>query len=347
MRIGVVATDLQRIDARTATSDHASTRLRALIPAAALARRGHRLLLCSDRDLYEGAVDDHLPELDVLVVHKVRLDLAARLDLARAAGVAVVVDLCDHVFLHPVLSAFYPAMLARADVVTAATPAMAEVAMTHLDRPVRVIADALEGRRGDPAAVDPAAQPQLLWFGRMQNAEALVAALPSLAQAGAARLEIVTNADDAFAARVAATAPDRLSVRLTPWTPAAVEAGLAACDLVVLPTDRGPALQVKSANRLERAIWGGRPVVARPTAVTRPWADVAFLDEDLSAGLTRALAARASWPQRIREAQEQLLRTRTGDALAPAWEDAAEVASEARHDGGKSSSALGTPPAPV
>lgn len=333
MRIGLVATGLQRIDARTATSDHASTRLRALIPSAGLARRGHGLLICSDRDLFDGAVDAHLSELDVLIVHKVRLDLGARLDRARDAGVCVIVDLCDHVFLHPVLSAFYPGMLARADLITAATEAMAEVAGAHVDLPVRVIPDAVEGARGAPAARGSARSSagegvRCLWFGRPQNVAPLIDALPRIAAIPGARVEIVTGLSAPLDAQVATAAPQGLAVALTPWTEAAVETGLARCDLVVLPADPGPSHRVKSANRMERALWGGRMVVATPTRAAEPWADLVYLYHDLTAGIRRALAEREHWPARIAAAQERLIQTRSADALALHWEAAAVEVTE-------------------
>ncbi|MDF1791304.1 MAG: hypothetical protein P1U88_05300 [Thalassobaculaceae bacterium] len=323
MRIGLVVTGLQRIDARRATSDHASTRLRALIPATGLGRRGHGLLICSDRDLFTGAVDAHLDALDVLIVHKSRLDLSVKLDLARAGGAAVVVDLCDHVFLHPILSAFYPAILARADLVTAATEAMAEVAAEHVDRPIAVIPDAVEGARGDAGPAAAGAGPRFLWFGRSQNAGALLELLPELACFSDATLQIVTDIGDGFRTRVAAAAPAGLAVTMTPWNPVAVEGALAACDLVVLPADPGPLHRVKSANRMERALWGGRMVVARASRVSEPWSDLVYLDSEPIRGIVRALEDRGAWVSRIVEAQERLSRIRSADALALQWEAAA------------------------
>jgi len=347
MRIGLVATDLQRIDARRVASGHASTRLRALIPATGLGRRGHGLLICSDRDLAEGRIDGSLPDLDVLILHKSRLDLARPLDRARAAGAAVVIDLCDDVFVHPVLSAFYPAMLAHADLVTAATKAMAEVAAARLDCPIRVIADAVEGERGTPEPAGSEEGLRLVWFGRAQNLGPLIDTLPALAAVAPARLDVITNPSERLAERLADRTPDGLSVHLVPWSPRAVEQGLSASDLALLPADPGPAHRVKSANRLERAIWGGCMAVANPLQVTEPWADVAYLDPNLVSAISRALADRTAWPARIRTGQERLARTRSADALAVDWEAAAAEAVGRRGSGPGHASPLGGQTVPV
>lgn len=329
MKIGLVVTGLQQIDSRRATSDHASTRLRALLPAAALGRRGHGIFVCSDRDFQRGAVDAHVPDLDVLIVHKVRLDLTERLDRARAAGVAVIVDLCDHVFDHPVLSGLYPGMLGRADLLTAATDAMAEVAAEHVRCPIRVIADAVEGVRRPPTPADRAAPPRLLWFGRLQNAGPVVEMLPQLAAFPGAELEIVTDATRPFVSRVDAATPADFRVTVTPWTAEAAEGALERCDLVVLPADSGPTHRVKSANRMERALWGGRQVAAMPTRAGAPWADLVFVDSDIGLAVGRALENRERWAQQITAAQQRLAETRSAPVLAVAWEAAAEAARQA------------------
>lgn len=351
MKIGLVVTGLQRLDSGRATSDHASTRLRALLPAAALGRRGHGVFVCSDRDFQRGAVDAHVPDLDVLIVHKVRLDLSERLDRARAADVAVIVDLCDHVFDHPALSSIYPDMLARADLLTAATDAMAEVAAEHVRCPVRVIADTVEGVRRPPTPADNGGPPRLLWYGRLQNAGPVVEMLPRLAVFPGAELEIVTDATRPFVGRVEAAAPSGLRVTVTPWTPEAVEAGLERCDLVVLPVDPRPTHRVKSANRMERALWGGRPVATMPTRAGAPWADLVFVESDIESAIGRALENRGRWVSRIAAAQQRLTETRSAPVLAVAWEAAAGAAVEAARQAAAGApgprSPLGGAPPPV
>lgn len=347
MKIGLVVTGLQWIDARRATSDHASTRLRALLPAGALGRRGHGLLICSDFDFHRGAVDAHVPDLDVLIVHKVRLDLADRLDRARAAGVAVIVDLCDLVFDHPVLSNIYPAMLTRAHLVTAATDVMAEVAAEHVRLPVRVIADAVEGLRREPIRADRSAPLRFLWFGRLQNAGPVVEMLPQLAAFPGAAIEIITDATRPFARHVEAATPAGLAFTLTPWSPEAVEAGLERCDLVLLPADPSPSHRVKSANRMERALWGGRQVAAMRTRAGETWADLAFVEGDMVSAIRRALENRSLWPDRILAAQKRLVGIRSAPALAGEWEAAAEAARRAAGQSDLPASPLGGPTPPV
>lgn len=326
MRIALVVTGLRRIGERSATSDHASTRLRALIPATGLIRRGHKILIFSDMDMVDGLVDRHLADIDVLVLHKCRLDLGAAIRRVRAAGIAVVIDVCDHVFIHPVLATYYPRMLASAQVITAATETLGGIVAGHLDRPVHVIADAVEGPRGEPDPSERLDIPRLMWFGRSQNAGPLVDLLPDLARIGPARLEIVTNDRQGLPERIAAATPPSLGVTTTPWSVDSVTQALGRSDLVLVPRDSGDGHRIKSANRLERALWGGCMVVAAPTPSAEFWADVVYVDRDLAAAADRALADRATWPARITRAQKRLVDTRSGSALALLWEQAASEA---------------------
>ena len=107
---------------------------------------------------------------------------------------------------------------------------------------------------------------------------------------------------------------------------AAVEEALARCDLVVLPRSDHPAMRVKSANRLERALWGGRMVVTTDAEVNDRWRDAAFVVEDIGAGVAMALADRTLWAERIRLGQERIANWRTAAPLAEAWEAAAREA---------------------
>ena len=93
-------------------------------------------------------------------------------------------------------------------------------------------------------------------------------------------------------------------------------------DLVLLPTDAEPSRQMKSANRLERALWAGRLPIAMSCPVADAYADSAIVADDLGMGIRRALADPAAWQARIAEGQARVAETRTGQVLAPLWEAA-------------------------
>lgn len=326
--IGQVVCDLRAGPRGGLDSGHASTRLRALEPSRALSRRGHRIRIHSDRHLRADAANGSLYEADVTVVHKARTDLSGVLEQLRSHGVRVVLDVCDHVFALPHLAQHYPDMMARADLLTTPTEALAATLSERTDRPVRVVPDAIEGPRGAPHPGVTGATVRLLWFGRSTNLAPLIAALPRLgcrALGLDAVLEVVSDAGPGFAALLRARPAD-LQIVPRPWSADEVARALERCDLVVLPTDRDPTRIVKSANRMERALWGGRLSVVTPMPVYEPYGPVVFADEDPAQGVRIALAARSEWTARIVRGQDMLATSRSATALAPLWESAVREA---------------------
>jgi len=303
-------------------SELASVRLRAIEPGLALERLGHPVRFVAYTKLLREMRSGALADGDVFVFQKAMYDVAGVIDWLHARGRPVVVDVCDDVFQLPKHREHYPDMIRAADAVTAATDAMAERIRAATGRDATVIPDCLEGAAGT-AASDPAADGvlRLLWFGRAPNLVPLIDRLPALAPARLGlpvRLQVVCNDTAAFAALRAAM-PAGLELTVSRWSLEAVETALAACHLVVLPSDDHPVRTVKSANRLERSLWAARPVVASPAAVHAPYRDVAFLDTDLAGGIAAALA---DWPATLRrtaEGQAQVAATRSPAALAPHW----------------------------
>ncbi|HEY0835140.1 MAG TPA: hypothetical protein VGE72_14645, partial [Azospirillum sp.] len=275
----------------------ASLRLRALEPAPFLARLGHKVKIVPIEDIPDAVRRGTFFDADLYVVHKTFLDLGPVLDDLRARGKRVVVDVCDHVFALPQLSGHYPAMLRRADLVTASSEALAELVRDTAGVPTAYVPDCVELPRGEPVLpADPPETLRLLWFGRSDNAGPLLAALPALAAFAGERpchLEVVCDPTPALTAALAQ--PDGpLRTELTPWSPEAVEAGLAACHAVLLPSSDEPSVAVKSANRLQEALWAGRMPVAHALRSYRPFADSAIVADDLVAGLRWALN---HWPE--------------------------------------------------
>ncbi|MCR9176412.1 MAG: hypothetical protein NXI19_10495 [Alphaproteobacteria bacterium] len=325
MHIGQLAADVV-VTATEVTSNHASTRLRALVPSRALIARGHTVSIFPDDRLDADAANGRLVKPDLMVVHKIRRDLLGHLRALKAAGRKVVLDICDHVIALPHLSDLYAGVLPMADAVSTPTAALAGVLSDHVSCPIHVIPDAVEGLRGAPWAdsVQKDRQVRMLWFGRSQNLAPLIDRLSEItpgALGAAVVLEVMTNPGpslDLLRSRV----PESLEAEITPWTVDGLERALGRADLVLLPTDSDPSRLVKSANRLERALWSGRLPIAMPSPVAEDYRESAILTEDLGEGVRRALADPGAWKARITLGQERVAQTRTGAVLAPLWEAA-------------------------
>jgi hypothetical protein len=324
MHIGQIVADVSVTAQREVTSGHASTRLRALIPSRELIKRGHQVSIFPDNRLSVDAADGRLFAPDLMVVHKIRDDFYQTLQMLKARGKTVMLDICDHVIALPHLSRLYVGLLPMADAISTPTEALAEVLSDHVRCPIHVIPDAIEGRRG--GAIDGEVRGdgplRLLWFGRSQNLAPLIDRLVEITPRALdipVVLEVMTNqgpSRDVLISRI----PDGLTVKITPWTVDGLDDALDRAELVLLPTDPDPTRRVKSANRLERTLWAGRLPVAMPSPVTDPYADSAIVEPSLGVGVRRAVAELDAWKTRITEGQSQVDRTRTGAALAPLWE---------------------------
>lgn len=303
-------------------SELASVRLRAIEPGLALERLGHPMRIVPYTALPAGMRSGALKVGDVFVIQKAMYDVGGVIDWLQARGRPVVVDVCDDVFRLPKHAEHYPDMIRAADAVTAATAAMAARIEAETGRDAVVIPDCLEGAPGT-APPDPAADGvlRLLWFGRAANLAPLIDRLPVLSPARIGRpvrLQVVCN-ESAALVPLRAAVPPGLELVFTPWSLPAVEVALAGCHLVVLPSDDHPVRAVKSANRLERSLWGGRPVVASPATVLAPYGDVVVLDDDLGRGIAATLADWPATARRTADGQARVGGSRSPEAVARQW----------------------------
>ena len=245
------------------TESVASARLRCYRPAAALARAGWDSVVVVGRRPVEA---------DVVVFQKAyssrHLALAARL---RRQGTAVVLDLCDNHFYNPggnrVLSRRADRlrhMIGLAHVVTASTPAMADLVCHPC---VQVVDDSLDVER---PVRSPAAGPghRLIWFGNAGSQEmgfgmgdlgAIVGDLETLARSTVFELMVLSNSKEAFERHVR---PARFTARYESWTPEGAEAVLRTADVALLPVTLNPFTLCKTSNRVTTALQQGLAVVA-------------------------------------------------------------------------------------
>jgi glycosyltransferase involved in cell wall biosynthesis len=261
-------------------------------------------------------------------------------DHARARGLGVVVDLVDNVFATD-RSDFFVELVARADVVTVATAALAEICAQHAKVPIQVVADPVEGERRKARFAPPraswlgrvglrrvATEPlRLLWFGgQYRNFLDLAALFPALSELATAQpidLAIVMNPDERIARELASLedrGPDGLAAHFVEWSLAALSGELERCNLVLLPSDLRDSMRtVASPNRLARALWAGRAVVAHPLPSYIEFRDAALLGADLVDAIRWAVAHPGQMAARI-ELGQQIVATRySGAAIGQRW----------------------------
>lgn len=319
-----MAAPVQREDG-TLTSDLASLRYRVLSPIFALPPTyGHQIApLSSDS---APAAREAALNADVIVFSK-SFDAANEqlAEQARARGVAVVVDVCDHHYDHPVHGPHYRRLTALADQVVCSTDAMRDVARAYASAPPVVIQDPYEGTR-QPPRFAPGERLRLLWFGHPSNLDSLQVAVNDLGAYAARRpvdLHLLTSPVDGlaqFCAGLNQRFGPGLKVTSEAWSQAALVRALADCDAVVIPTLRVAQKAVKSANRLVDALWAGRPVVAQPMPAYQPFAAWTPIRPQLSEGLAALEADPAGWTARIAAAQDYIAATHSPAALGQLWD---------------------------
>jgi hypothetical protein len=298
------------------TSDVASVRYRITLPAQAIGGSkvtyvgpgANRRTLLERFDGAEAAVFGKLFDPSLL---QPALELAAAL---RQRGVKVIADYCDDHFLHPVLGPAYRAIANAADAVVASTPGLAAVLKGQTPMPVSVVADPVEGERGEPRA-GIAPPPRLLWFGHPLNLDTLPFGLYQLAERRINFALTVLTAPGAGA--------EDLGHRFRAWSTAALFEELRECDAVIIPSNPDdPRKAVKSPNRFTEALWAGRFVIAHPLPAYEPLGAFGWVGADLGDGLAWLLENFDESVERIRAGQDSIAREFSADAVARAWQSA-------------------------
>ncbi|MBX3413741.1 MAG: hypothetical protein KF708_13705 [Pirellulales bacterium] len=323
----LVDADVQQVGGQF-TSPAASVRYRVLAPATELAAYGHQSrILRFDPAMPIETLDQYLAS-DVLVVSKVltrgKYELVAR---AQTLGTRVVFDLCDDHFHTPQLEVTYRRLAAAADRLVASTSEMAAVIERETGLQAVVVSDPCEGPAGEACFSPDDSRLRLLWFGHPTNFDTLASIVPGLQQLARELpldLEVIsdpagTRIEEALRS-LDGGAGSNFTTRFTRWSPAATWQGLAACDLVLLPSLEGSRKQVKSPNRLVESLRAGRFVVAYPLPSYRCFADYVWLGEDVCDGVRWALAHRAAAEHRLLAGQRYVNQHCSAAALARLWD---------------------------
>lgn len=323
----LIDADVQQEGGRL-TSPAASVRYRVLAPAAELAAHGHQSrLLRYDAEMPIDVLDQHLA-CDVLVVSKVltrgKYEIVAR---AQTLGTRVVFDLCDDHFHTPQLEVTYRRLAAAADRLVASTPEMAAVIERETGRNAVVVSDPYEGPAGEPSFSPAHQRLRLLWFGHPTNFDTLTAIIPGLQQLSREMplgLEVIsdpagTRVEEALRS-LDGGEQSHFTTRFTRWSAEATWQGLAACDLVLLPSLDGSRKQVKSPNRLVESLRAGRFVVGYPLPSYRPFSGYTWLGADVCAGVRWAVANRAEAEKRLLAGQRYVDAHYSPASIARLWD---------------------------
>jgi hypothetical protein len=276
------------------------------------------------------APDLDLDGVNICVVTKFTFDMSPEAWLATCASArqrqcAVVADITDYPFQkRPPIPAFYAEALKICDAVVVNSARMAELMEPHARRVV-VIEDAILGAMGD-AGFAPGARLELLWFGHPTNLEYLDArfeALARYARERRCRLTIVTedgSGAEAWTQRIPARFGHAFETRYVPWSLENLPAALRACDLVLIPGNPADPFKAgASANRLAETLSAGRFPVASPLQSYRPFADAAWLGEDLIAGVRWAIANGEEVLARVRRGQARVREKFAPERIGKQW----------------------------
>lgn len=247
---------------------------------------------------------------------------------AKRNGCRLVIDICDYPFQKPpAVQAFYSEVLKLCDAVVVNSERMAELMAPHTVHRPLVIEDAILGTLSDPAFA-PAERIELLWFGHPANLPYLSVCLDALVQFATqrrCRLTVVTQdgvGADEWTQVIHANFAPAFEARFIQWSLEAARIALRKCDLVLLPSDPSDPLKAgASANRIAEALNAGRFPVASPLSSYLPFADAAWLGNDMVEGIRWALGNRAEVLARIRRGQALVAEKFAVEEIGRRWRE--------------------------
>jgi hypothetical protein len=269
------------------------------------------------------------------------------LERVDAPGERVVFSVADDHFDDPSFRDFYAEQLPRCLAATAVSESLASTLRKFTSRPVHVAPEPCEGSRGAAQAISTRRLPaplawlarrvglttdlwrvRLLWFGYPGNLGPLIELLPALEELARDYPLLLTCITSRVPELGAVLTPARihpearLRTHFVPWSPSVLDQVLAYSDVVLIPSDyRNPVKQAKSPNRLVAGLHGGRFVVAHPLPAYAPYAQFAWLGEDLRAGVQWAIRHPVEVVERIARGQAFIDGRHSPEAVARFWLD--------------------------
>lgn len=266
----------------------ASTRYRALLPAAYL--RSHGVELCGDDgDLLIAGKHDW----DTSIVERYK---------------AFIFDVCDDWFDDKALGPHYRRMCERATLVTCNSDVMRFRIHQATGRAATVIPDPFEHEEWAPSWGDG-----LLWFGNPLNLPDFFRAVKKL-HGMEVPVGCISRHEDYMS--------EELKQLIIPWSPTAVDKGFKSAAVVIIPTGKHPA---KSANRLLESVRAGKFVVAEPLPAYEEFAELMWVG-DIREGVEWALRNKRECLRRVRRAQKVIAKRYAPDVVGAKWLEVVKAA---------------------
>lgn len=307
------------------TSSMASIRYRVLYVAEYLAAQGHRIDIVQAGLPADDARLKAPLSADVVIVSKGLFEGSVSLaQRAKSLGAQVVLDLCDDHFSTSFRET-YLGLSSLADGITVSTFAMAKAVMVHTGRDSTVLEDPFEAPYGAPTFAPSADRVRLLWFGHPTNLDTLSAVLPEVVRFGRQQrvhLHVVSqdqgNVADALNQWSQANQP-HVSMQFSQWSANSTWEAMDRADVVVIPSLPAESKLVKSPNRIVESIRRGKFVSAFPLPSYLPFAEFAWLGEQVMDGVRWALQNRTAAIQRIVKGQHYVEHRHAPPPLAERW----------------------------
>lgn len=352
----VTSAVLVNLQSQGVTARDASARLGSIVPTRALTSLGYDARTCSVAGGTEAAaalvraarrvvLGEMFPTAEGFAptVEHYR----ALLRMIPDARERVIFSIADDHFADSSFRDFYREALPHCLAVATVSETLARAVSAMTQRPVVVAPEPYEGARGTPQVFTARAPrgplgwlarrvglPQdlwrvrLLWFGYPMNVPPLMEMLPALDDLARRHPLLLTLVSRPFAELRQIVTPQRggessaLRVQFQEWQPELMDAALAAHDLVLIPSEfRNPAKQAKSPNRLVAGLHAGRLVVAHPLQAYAPYADFAWIGEDLCAGIEWSIRHPREALERIARGQAFIDQRHSPRVVARFWLD--------------------------
>jgi hypothetical protein len=333
--------------AKSADARVASARTRCLNPLRELQRRRYPV------ELFAPA---HKSHYRVVVYSKLYDEVSYReATQLKAAGVRVVLDLCDNHFYNPHgdpglarAAEQLRRMMSAADHLVASTPALAEVMLAQSSGPrdISVIGDAVEDdvsevkgpflrRWPDRLRLRrlikwlengrQRGQTSLVWYGlhggpRAEHGMLDLARVRSVIEAlhrdSPLSLTVISNSRRKYAEAIR---PWTLPTAYLGWNPETFQAALRSHDIAIIPITPNQFTVCKSNNRLTTALNAGLAVVADPIPSYQEFEGVCRIG-DWAEGLRAYISQPQLRERDVRAGQEQIERDWSLPRIADAWQ---------------------------
>lgn len=311
------------------TADLASTRIRLVLAMKALHRFGQDAKIVANTTPGRVLESRHFLDAETIVIGKVFQDYTAVAEQAKALGKVLILDITDDPMQFELFQHIRQ-LAPLADGVIVPTAQMGEAARPWLSK------GAIAVRVGDPIEAEfypPSARfrhaperLELVWYGNPTNAAFLkphLQPLENLAERVPMRITMVSRALEVFEGildRYSETLAGPLVANFVEWSTTSQQRAIANADLVLIPGEPRGQSAHKSPNRLISAIAGGRLAVASPLPAYQTLRAHALVIENLTLGVSAALALPASRIEsRLAAGQEVIKRQFSPDLIGEKW----------------------------